>query len=149
MKSSKSDVPAKAAYVKELKNRGFNTKVVNAPADIEAIKDGQVWYFEIKTTKKSDRYFGAATMTEWKQAFEDPEHYRFVIAIDKGNENWEFIEFTPDELMELSTIPPFKVDFNIDVSNKDYKPKRRSTTIRLSRDNFTIFSRAFYNLKRG
>ena len=50
----KSDVAAKAAYVNELVNRGFNAEVVQAPADIIAVKDDQVWYLEIKMTKHSD-----------------------------------------------------------------------------------------------
>ena len=131
--NTKSDVSAKAAFVKELENRGFKAEVVQAPADIRADKDGQTWYFEIKMTRHNDRYFGAATMTEWKQALTDPDHYRFVIAIDLGEGNWKFIEYTPAEFMEFSTIPPFKVYFNIDFTGKrSSKASNKSKAVRLS-----------------
>ena len=82
MKNKKSDLAAKAAFVEELRQRGFeNVNVVAAPADIVAEKDGKTWYFEIKKTSHNDRYFGAATLTEWVQAVKDPEHFRFVVAI--------------------------------------------------------------------
>ena len=149
MTNKKSDVPAKAAFVKELINRGYDAQVTKAPADIKAIKDGQVWYFEIKMTEKAECYFGASTYTEWKQAFEDPDHFRFVVAIDLGDDKWKFVEYTPEELMQFSTIPPFKINFTVNANDKEDKPNRRSTTIRLSLDNFAILVRAFDKLKRG
>ena len=62
MANKKSDVKAKTAFVEHLKERGFDAKVVSKPADILATKDGQTWYFEIKMTKRTDVYFGAATL---------------------------------------------------------------------------------------
>ena len=150
MENLKSDVLAKAAFVRELENRGFIAQVVQAPADIKAVKDGQTWYFEIKMTRRNDRYFGAATMTEWKQALKDPEHYRFVVAIDLGDGNWNFKEYTPSEFMDFCTIPPFKVYFNIDFTGKrSGRSNRKSKAVRLSSENFRELADAYESLDKG
>ena len=62
MANKRSDVNAKNEFVKLLQDRGFEASVVSKPADIIATKDGQTWYFEIKMTKRTDDYFGAATL---------------------------------------------------------------------------------------
>lgn len=149
-KNNKSDVSAKEAYVKELQKQGYNAQIVKAPADIIAEKEGQKWYFEIKKTSHADKYFGAATMTEWKQALEDPAHYRFVIAIELGEDKWDFKEYTPAEFMEYSTIPPFKVYFNIDFSDKGKKSKKgKSNAVKMSQDNFRKLTETYEQLNRG
>ena len=100
MKNKKSDLAAKAAFVEELRQRGFeNVNVVAAPADIVAEKDGKTWYFEIKKTSHNDRYFGAATLTEWVQAVKDPEHFRFVVAISVDDRTFDFIEYSPEDFI--------------------------------------------------
>ena len=147
--NNKSDVSAKEAYVKELQKNGYKVQIVKAPADIQAEKDGKTWYFEIKKTTHTDKYFGAATMTEWKQALKDPAHYRFVIAIDLGEDKWDFREYTPVEFMEYSTIPPFKVYFNIDFVN-DKKPKKgKSNAVKMTPDNFNKLTETYEQLDRG
>lgn len=149
-KNNKSDISAKEAYVKELQKNGFITRITKAPADITAEKDGQPWYFEIKKTANTDKYFGGATMTEWKQALDDPEHFRFVIAIDLGEDKWSFKEYTPAEFMEFSTIPPFKVYFNIDFSNNGKKSKKgKSNAVKMSQDNFSKLKEIYERLERG
>lgn len=148
-KNNKSDISAKEAYVKELQKNGFIARITKAPADITAEKDGQPWYFEIKKTANTDKYFGGATMTEWKQALDDPEHFRFVIAIDLGEDKWEFKEYTPSEFMEFSTIPPFKVFFNIDFSKNKNTKNRKSNAVRMSLENFGKLTRAYEQLDRG
>ena len=42
-KNNKSDISAKEAYVKELQNNGYIARIVKAPADIQAEKDGKTW----------------------------------------------------------------------------------------------------------
>lgn len=111
--ASKSDTLAKKAYIEELRKQGFEPKVKAEPADIVATKNGETWYFEIKMTSRTNTYFGAATLTEWEQAFKTPNHYFFVIAIKKEDDKFEFRKFTPLEFMKYSTIPPFKVYFNL------------------------------------
>lgn len=149
MPNKKSDVKAKTEFVKILRERGFEAAVVSSPADIKATKDGQTWYFEIKMTKRADVYFGAATLTEWRQALADPEHFRFVVArTDDAEEEFEFIEFTPEEFMEFSTVPPFKIFFSVDLENTG---KKRSGTkaVRFTRENFEVMDRCYNEIKSG
>ena len=149
MENKKSDIQAKNAFVQVLNNRGFTARIVKAPADIIAEKDGQTWYFEIKMTTHADKYFGAATMTEWGQALSDSDHFRFVVAIDLGRGKWEFKEYTPAEFMAFSSIPPFKVYFNIHFDEKPKKRSRESKAVKMSEDNFYKLSKAFGSLSRG
>ncbi|MBR4844875.1 MAG: hypothetical protein IKU98_00465 [Bacteroidaceae bacterium] len=151
----KSDKDAKAAFVQHLEENGFtDVQIVKAPSDIIAKKDGVQWYFEIKMTTHCDKYFGAATFTEWEQAFNTPDTYRFVIAI-KNAIGFEFIELTPEEMMKYSTIPPCKVYFNLDIpaikgqtTVKKRMSNRESKTIKLTPESFAIVSEAFNKLKK-
>ena len=124
--NKKSDVKAKLTYKKYLEDIGFcNVRITASPADITAEKDEKKYYFEIKMTKQVNSYFGAATMTEWKEAIRNPNTFKFVIAkTDENEENFEFIEFTPDEFLKYSTIPPFKVYFNINLNDNNKVSKR-------------------------
>ena len=126
-KNKKSDVLAKQAFIKELETRGVQARVTGAPADITATRDGETWYFEIKMTHRTDRYFGAATMTEWKQALKDSAHYRFVVVkADETDTVFEFKEYSVEEFMQYSTIPPFKVYFNIDLQGESKRKRRKN-----------------------
>lgn len=112
-KNPKSDVLAKRAYCADLLKRGFsNPRVIGSPSDITAEKDGATWYFEIKCTRKKDKYFGAATLTEWIQAATDPRHFRFVVA-SENDDQWLFQEYDPETFIGHSYIPPFKIYFNV------------------------------------
>jgi len=119
--NKKSDSKAKLAYIEHLEKNGFqNVRVTASPADITAEKQGVTYYFEIKMTRQKERYFGAATMTEWKEAIRNPDTFKFVIAKTNDEEDhFEFIEFTPDEFLKYSTIPPFKVFFNVDLNDNN------------------------------
>jgi hypothetical protein len=114
----KSDVPAKLAFIQNLLLvQGFDeARITGQPADITARKGDQIFYFEIKFTAQSKSYFGAATLTEWDVALAREENYRFVIATMK-NDDWMFREYTPQEFMQFSYIPPFKVFFNVPVGD--------------------------------
>ena len=129
-KNLKSDVLAKSAYCEDLRRRGYlNPKIINTPSDIIAEKDGSIWYFEIKCTRKKDKYFGAATLTEWIQAAKDPRHFLFVVA-SEDSARWTFHEYTPEEFIEHSYIPPFKIYFNVNMSTREImKSKRQSTSV--------------------
>ena len=145
MANKKSDVKAKAEFLKRLNDRGFNASIKCKPADIVAFKDGQTWYFEIKMTKRTDVYFGAATLTEWKQAVADPEHFRFVVAkTNEAETEFEFLEYTPEEFMAFSTVPPFKIFFNIDFAGKVSKTKKAT---RLTYENLEVMSECFDRIK--
>lgn len=149
MPNKKSDVKAKSEFIKLLQTKGFDAKVVSSPADIMATKAGETWYFEIKMTKRADEYFGAATLTEWKQAMADPDHFRFVVAkTDEAESYFEFIECTPAEFMEYSTIPPFKVYFNIDFSNKR-KKKANGKATKLTQYNLKLMGECYEEIKKS
>ena len=147
MPNKKSDVKAKTEFVKLLQKRGFEAAVVSSPADIKATKAGETWYFEIKMTKRTDVYFGAATLTEWKQAMADPEHFRFVVArTDEAESAFEFIEYTPAEFMEFSTIPPFKIFFSIDLENPSRKRKGMKAA-KLTTGNLKLMEECYDQIK--
>lgn len=152
MANKKSDVAAKQAFCNELLlNRGFKqAKVTASPADITAVKDGITWYYEIKMTKRKNTYFGAATSTEWEQAFRDPEHYRFVIAITDDKElEFRYLEFTPLEFMKACTIPPFKIYFNVDLESEQLKvSNHRRNTVVLTEENFEVLNAAYKTLRK-
>lgn len=113
-----------------IKRKGLNLCESKAKpyADIVAKEeDGTEVYYEIKATamtrreydslaQKKVKYFGAATLTEWNLAIRCPEKYTFVLAImnkENTNEALAFVEYSTEELLSYSTIPPFKINVNI------------------------------------
>ena len=147
-RNKKSDVKAKAEYVEYLKANGYcNPKVIASPADITAEKNGDTWYFEIKKTSRKKKYFGAATLTEWIQALKDPDHFRFVVARETTEGTFAFSEYTPSEFMEVSSIPPFKVFFNIDFRKMTQTSPRKSRAIRVTEERLHYLSKVFSDLK--
>ena len=153
MANGKSDVRAKEVFIEQLKTRGFiNAKIVASPADIVAEKNGKKWFFEIKMTKtasKNKAYFGAATLTEWKQALTTPDRYFFVVAYtDDAEENFNFVEYSPYEFMRFSTIPPFKVFFNIPAANKKKTTTaNRRTALPATEKNLKLLTKIYDELK--
>ena len=146
--NDRSDKKAKQAYVEYLEKNGFTAKVINHPVDIEADKDGQRWYFEIKKTKHTDKYYGGATMNEWQRALKDPVHFRFVIAIDHEDGTWDFKEYTPLLFQEYSTIPPFKIYFNVNFEkNSEKQTNRKTEAVRMNIENFKKMKETFDKLK--
>ena len=146
---AQSDEAAVQAYISELKKNGKGVPIrIKAPADIEVKEGKHTHYYEIKMTSKDKSYFGAATLTEWKQALNTPEFYHFVIAIHKKDDTYEFIKLTPDEFMKYSTIPPFKVNFNINLKDLKKIPKRR-TAIPMNKDNMRDMLELFEKMHNG
>ncbi len=133
----RTDVLAKQAFLEKLITEGYTAEIKAQPSDIIAEKDGETWYFEIKMTEKTDSCFGAATLTEWEQAFKTPNRYRFVIAIKGENDTFTFREFTPAEFMQYSTIPPFKVYFNLSLTGElKRKHRKKNGAVQFTEDNF-------------
>ena len=131
--NKKSDVVAKEAYLKELIKEGYeNPKIISSPTDIHAFKDNAEYFFEIKMTRKTDKYFGAATITEWEQALKDPNHFFFVVAIQEDSKITKFIKYTPSEFLRFSSIPPFKINFNIDFTKDDIKESSKISENQIS-----------------
>lgn len=146
--NNKSDVKAKAQYVERLKSNGYsNPTIIASPADITAEKNGYTWYFEIKKTSQKKKYFGAATLTEWIQALKDPDHFRFVVARESTEGTFAFSEYTPSEFMEVSSIPPFKVFFNIDFRKTTQTSQRESRSIKATKERLYYLSNVFSDLK--
>ena len=147
--NKKSDNKAKNAYKKYLEKKGFyDVKIVSSPSDIIAKKGGKIYYFEVKMTKRKRIYFGAATLTEWMQAFKTPDNFKFIIAITNDNEDsFDFIEYTPKEFMEYATIPPFKIYFNVNLKDKTLLKKRRSA-IPLTKKTMKLLTNLFEKLKK-
>lgn len=133
--NAKSDVAAKKAFVEVLMKRDFESAIVTkSPADVTATRHGKTYYFEVKYTSKAKAYFGAATLTEWEAALAHEDRFRFVVAAKRHGE-WLFHEYTPEEFMEFSTIPPFKTYFNVDVDlERDTRVRRQTKSVRLTRD---------------
>ncbi len=143
----KSDVDAKQAFSKLLAERGYSDiKIVSAPADISALKEGAKYYFEIKFTRKKATYFGAATLTEWSTAIRNPDKFKFVIAQKEGD-LWKFKEYTPKEFMEHNTIPPFKTYFNISLGESTDKKRKSRTSVQLTEERLKEMEKFWNSLK--
>ena len=146
--AKRTDVPAKRAFLERLKAAGFEAEITSAPSDIIAQKDGETWYFEIKMTEKNNSCFGAATLTEWEQAMITPERYRFIVAIKGDDESFTFKEYTPEEFLEFSTIPPFKVYFNINLQGGTTRKRRkRDGAVKFTRDRFLKMLELYKQMK--
>jgi tetratricopeptide (TPR) repeat protein len=151
--NSKSDTEAKNAFVKDLALRGFtDIRITNRPCDIIALKNGRQHYFEVKKTKRGTNgdtrsVFGAATLTEWECALNNEDTFWFVIASLKNK--WVFHEYTPDEFMKFSTIPPCKI--YLDVPNKEEKATSpnndRSRTVKATRENIKSLLLCYKSLR--
>ena len=72
------------------------------------------------------------------------------IAIEKEDDKFEFRKFTPLEFMKYSTIPPFKVYFNLPLNGEKKTTKRSSKkpAIALSEDNFNKMNDLFKEMKQ-
>ncbi len=149
--ANKSDVDAKEAFKKELIKEGFDNPIVKAePSDIVATKNGETWYFEIKMTSKTDKYFGAATLTEWEQAFKTPDRYLFVVAQKQTDGVYNFRKYTPLEFMQFSTIPPFKIFFNIDFDKleKGESTQKKRKALTLTKERFDKMNALFKAMRK-
>lgn len=145
---SRSDKAAKAKYKEVLCEHGYEVvDETNQPTDIVAIKDEEKWFFEIKATSKSEDelYFGAATLTEWRQAFATPDRFIFVVARLQADGSYRFEEYTHEEFMAFSCVPPFKVYFNIPPRGK--KKTNRRTAVVFTEEVLRILDDCYDKLK--
>ena len=145
----KSDKYAKEIFVTMLQKRGFSEiRIVKSPADIIAMKKGEKYFFEIKKTAAIKEYFGAATLTEWRAAYANPNNYFFVIA-QETTAGFNFTEYTPSEFEKFSSIPPFKIFFNIPMngSHKVESKRKNKTAIQFTNKKFQKLDGIFSTLK--
>lgn len=112
-KSSSVSSRAKTQYETKLEKEGYSIIKSDRFADIVASKDNKRYYFEIKATTKTSGYFGASTLTEMACAVKHKDNYTFVIAQEREHNTFEFVEWTLMEILSVSSIPPFKINFNI------------------------------------
>jgi len=145
--NSKSDVKAKEAYVKVLAEEGFkDIEIISTPTDISASKNGTKYFFELKFTNQTDKYFGAATLTEWECAINNLENFFFVICRIEENK-WLFDKFSPKEFIGYSTIPPFKIFFDVDLKNFDKKKSKETKSVKANFDNLNELVKVYDKLK--
>ncbi len=144
----KSDVAAKSAFIQALILEGFSeARVASTPTDIVARKNGVTWHFEVKFTRAFGHCFGAATLTEWAAAASDPDHFEFVIAYEIERK-WHFDRYAPDEFMAFSSVPPYKIYFNVPIGKKPVAIKTRlSKRIHLTKARLKLLSRQFDELR--
>lgn len=149
MKEELSDKKAKVAFVQELIDREYsNVKIIREPADIVAQMNGERFFFEIKKTSADKEYFGAATLTEWRSAYENPDNYFFVVCHEVQS-SFSFAIYSPKEFEKFSTIPPFKIFFNIPVNgkNKAIQSRGNKSAIRLTKNRLKKLDELFSRLK--
>lgn len=149
--NSKSDVEAKNAFRDELiQSKIFDkVEVTHSPADITAWKCGCAYYFEIKYTEQTGKYFGSASITEWQAAMKNKERFRFVVAA-RSNGQWTFREYTPEEFMKLSYIPPFKVYFIVPISaSKEATLPRMISRVPLTPERIEQMSELYEQFRTG
>jgi len=146
----RSDKKAKESFVLHLAKSGYdNIQIVKEPSDIVAYKNGIKYYFEIKKTSAEKEYFGAATLTEWRSAYANPHNYFFVICQER-NDFFSFTIYTPEEFEKFSTIPPFKIFFNITLNGTDkvLTIRKNKSAIQLTKDTLTKMDALFTTLKK-
>ena len=117
-KQKVSEKLVKEKFCDVLRNRGFkNVTIAKSPVDIIAELNGEQWWFELKSTVKPDKCWGSASETEWKKAFDNSDHFRFVVIWTTPQlKKFEYIEYTPEEFMRFCFVTPFSVQFKIPVS---------------------------------
>ena len=139
---------AKIAFARALRARGYDpVQITGQPADLTAYLGKKKFYFEIKFTSQAESYFGAATLTEWREALRTPSSYRFVVATRAGSK-WCFEEYTPKEFMGFSYVPPFKIFFNLKVKTSDTELRTRSRAIGLTNKRLRYLLQAYDELRR-
>lgn len=122
---SQGDVPFKKAFKEFLAHTmGIDKddiKTTLNEADVVVFKDGKPYkYFELKTSRLDDDklkkkgYFGAASITEWKLAVDNPDDFYFVFM--KGKDpDYEYMMVKAKDLYSYATVPPFAIDININI----------------------------------
>ena len=149
-----SDKPGVEYAFNYLEGQGYEPEIIHKPVDIKATKNGEDYWFEVKYTEKHrGQPFGAATLTEWRKALEDPDKFKFLIVNKPGgvayDSEFSCVEVSPEEFMLYSTVPPFKVNFNWPLDESKRKPpNRRSSTIVPTWDTIQRLDQYFDELKK-
>lgn len=153
--SSKIEKSAREVFKNRILKDGYTEveKANHSEADIVVAKNDKKYYFEIKSTTKDvfkEAYFGSASFTEWKKAFEEADNYKFILALFKSN-SFEFYEISVQDMMEASTIPPIVVFFSIGPRKKNKRTTFKNTdrsALRLSKDSFAALDKIYMEQKK-
>lgn len=141
-KCKQNDKPQKLAAKWYLESLGYtDVKIISVGSDIICQKDGITYRVEVKGADSENKgkragidnkYFGAATHTEIKQALENEDTYLWLFAFRADDrpenaynysEGWKFVIYTTDELIPYLTIPPMKYYIDLPALNAS-KPKQ-------------------------
>ena len=120
-----SDKLAKEMCIRHLEGKEYtNLNIVKQGCDIEGEKDGEKYFFEVKssTKNKKEPFRGTVMLTELEKAISDKEHYRFIICKGKGNsiDKYSFEFFDVDEFIDLCVL-------TTPITKYDYDPKKEIT----------------------
>jgi len=150
---NKTDRPGILSSMKYLQDLGYDeVENIHHPADLRAKKNGEVFWFEVKYTESRDDAFGAATLTEWECALDNPDNFFFLIAnkpggVEDKETEWNHFMVEPTDFMQFSTIPPAKIYFTFPLQGQTRKPKRRTTTIQASSENLRLLIAFFEQMR--
>lgn len=84
----------------------------------------------------------------WRAAYANPDTYFFVVCKENGDK-FDFIRYSPEEFEKFSTIPPFKIFFNVplDGAQKTRNGRKAISAVRLSEEKLRILDEVFSGLK--
>lgn len=147
MQAFRSDSEAKNAFCDVLRTTGYSeVRVIAKPADVAGTLNGIEYLFEIKCTSQATKYFGSATLTEWRAAIQSPDRYRFVVACNM-KDGWKFEQYTPAEFMQFSYVPPFKIFFSLSVDKRDVLERKVGKATRLTPSRLNKLIRYYDDLR--
>lgn len=140
---------AKEALISILKKKYKEISFNGRPSDLKAIDEsGKVFFYELKATRK-ERYFGSASFSEWELALDNKDKYFFIVAYyNEATKQFTFSEYTPAEFMKFSTIPPFKVYFNLSAKTGQSLVSSKTKALRLEKENFDTLNKVYSDLKK-
>jgi len=128
-----SDKTAKYMCKQFLEREGYEKVTIRGRDgfDIEGIKDGKAYYFEVKSSNrnKEEVFGGTVMLTELNRAIKDKDSYRFIICRGKDNDinEWTFELFGVDEFMQFCflTTPILRYSYHNDFQ-KQPKPRKET-----------------------
>ena len=126
-KNSSLATLARKAYIEKMQLSVLYDKPKSYADIVAKNQKGEEEYYEIKATamtrqeyskigQRKTKYFGAATLSEWNVARLCPKRYIFVLVVmnkDNPEEMLDHIEWSAQDLLYYSTIPPYKINLNI------------------------------------
>lgn len=98
-----------------------------------------------------EEYLNRSYLSSSYQRTKSPAHYRFVVVkADETDTVFEFKEYSVEEFMQYSTIPPFKVYFNVPVDGSEAPLRKREGETRavlLTKEGFNKLMECYESLK--